>query len=274
MSTVHPTHPDKGGLPKEVIAALRRGAKIEAIKLLRTARRIGLKEAKEEVETYLRGDCADLPVKNGELPTEVITALRSGDRIEAVKRLRRLQQTGLKEAKDQIDAYQRSHPGIAGKTGKKNLFLVLVLFATFGWALVTSVEAIGSLIVLAHLDGYRKQIFTIEKLHYSRDSEGGLSWGFEGRIAGRKARLYAPSLAGDGKPTYARLKKRFPPGTKIASWYNLDVTDTLFQGRTLRVIPFTPDLKNAELERFMRWVLRGLLPFLLILLLAVRLKER
>lgn len=39
-------------LPHEVIAALERGQKIEAIKLLRELKGIGLKEAKEAVDHY------------------------------------------------------------------------------------------------------------------------------------------------------------------------------------------------------------------------------
>jgi ribosomal protein L7/L12 len=45
-----------GGLPGEAIAALARGNKIEAIKILRTAENMGLKEAKDRVEEYLRND--------------------------------------------------------------------------------------------------------------------------------------------------------------------------------------------------------------------------
>ena len=40
------------GMPADVIAALRAGRKVSAIKLLRAARGIGLKEAKETVEAY------------------------------------------------------------------------------------------------------------------------------------------------------------------------------------------------------------------------------
>ena len=39
-------------LPAEVVAALERGQKIEAIKLLRELRGMGLKEAKEAVDHY------------------------------------------------------------------------------------------------------------------------------------------------------------------------------------------------------------------------------
>ncbi len=40
-------------LPPDAIAALNRGNKIEAIKIVRVARHIGLKQSKELVDTYL-----------------------------------------------------------------------------------------------------------------------------------------------------------------------------------------------------------------------------
>lgn len=43
-----------GDLPGEAIAALERGNKIEAIKLVREAQGLGLKEAKDAVEAYLK----------------------------------------------------------------------------------------------------------------------------------------------------------------------------------------------------------------------------
>jgi ribosomal protein L7/L12 len=46
--------PEKGSaLPSTVVSALSKGEKIEAIKLLREARGIGLKEAKDIVEEYV-----------------------------------------------------------------------------------------------------------------------------------------------------------------------------------------------------------------------------
>lgn len=47
------------GLPEDVVAALVQGNKIEAIKRLRTARGMGLKEAKEAVEAYAPTDPLD-----------------------------------------------------------------------------------------------------------------------------------------------------------------------------------------------------------------------
>ncbi len=45
-------------LPVAAIAALNKGSKIEAIKIVRRERGIGLKEAKDAVEEYLRGQPA------------------------------------------------------------------------------------------------------------------------------------------------------------------------------------------------------------------------
>ena len=47
-------HSGAGALPAAAIEALRRGNKIEAIKLVRLERNNGLKEAKDAVEDYLR----------------------------------------------------------------------------------------------------------------------------------------------------------------------------------------------------------------------------
>ena len=45
---------NRGEMPPEVMAALGRGHKIEAIKLLRESRGLGLKDAKEAVEAHVR----------------------------------------------------------------------------------------------------------------------------------------------------------------------------------------------------------------------------
>ena len=45
-------------MPADVITALSRGQKIEAIKRLREARGIGLKEAKDAVDSYVAADPA------------------------------------------------------------------------------------------------------------------------------------------------------------------------------------------------------------------------
>jgi ribosomal protein L7/L12 len=44
-----------GELPTEALAALQTGNKVEAIKLVRAARGLGLKEAKDLVDHYVAG---------------------------------------------------------------------------------------------------------------------------------------------------------------------------------------------------------------------------
>ncbi len=64
-------------LPYEVIAALDKGRKIEAIKLLRSAKDLDLKEAKEEVERYLERAQAHNPIRE-EPPSRHTLALVIG----------------------------------------------------------------------------------------------------------------------------------------------------------------------------------------------------
>lgn len=47
---------DTKQIPSDAIAALEQGNKIEAIKIVRLANRLGLKESKDLVEEYLRTD--------------------------------------------------------------------------------------------------------------------------------------------------------------------------------------------------------------------------
>jgi ribosomal protein L7/L12 len=93
-------------LPPIVIEALHRGETIEAIKLLRVATGLGLKEAKDVIDGYaddkLATSRAILPT--GQLSASVVEALQQGNKIEAIKRLREQTGLGLKEAKDAVDA--------------------------------------------------------------------------------------------------------------------------------------------------------------------------
>lgn len=267
------THPDPNELPAEVTAALQRGEKIEAIKLLRAAREIGLKEAKEQIDAYLSGRPMPAGPADSDLPTEVIAALAAGNKLEAIKLLRTARPIGLNAAKEQVEAYQGGGFSGAARAPRKNLWVTVAVVVACVWALVTSLDAVSSLVVLAHLGGYQAETFTIDKLRHDADGEGGLLWGFEGRIAGREERLYAPHLADAKKLGFGGLRKLYPPGTELPAWYNPEVTATLFQGRSLRVIPYTEDLQASELQRCFSWVLNSLLPLLLVLFLARRLNR-
>lgn len=112
-------------LPQDVIDAIGRGDTIEAIKRLREAAQVDLKTAKDAVEAFVNGQpLPPLPglsvtpaalsqTATSLLPDEVLDALRSGNRIEAIKRLREATGLGLKEAKDLVEAHEAGGAGVA-----------------------------------------------------------------------------------------------------------------------------------------------------------------
>lgn len=87
-------------LPQDVIDAIVGGNRIEAIRRLREAARIDLKTAHDAVEAWAEGrplpPLPGLSVSSSALsqtaasllPDDVLDALRGGQRIEAIKRLR------------------------------------------------------------------------------------------------------------------------------------------------------------------------------------------
>ena len=123
-------------LPPKVQDALRRGNLIEAIKLLRASGNFGLKEAKELIEAFQRSQAgqvepkprqADLRPNQGErkpgpsevkskaaMPATVADALKQGNRIEAIRRLREQTGMGLKEAKDAVELQAHVHQSTPG----------------------------------------------------------------------------------------------------------------------------------------------------------------
>lgn len=152
-------------------------------------------------------------------------------------------------------------------------FLGVLIIAAFVWAMINLVEVVGSIIVLWHHNGYQEVNFTIRKVHYHNDYETGLVWGFIGNIPDGEARMYAPRLVNAKKLGYQKLREMYPPGMQMKVWYNPRVTDTLFQHRTLQIVPYTPDLVNSELAVIYRWMLYCLLPFAGALLFSYTMKE-
>jgi len=95
-------------LPADVLAALARGQTIEAIKLLRAATGLGLKEAKDAIDLHLDGRPPRPSVASMlSLPFAVSSAVKQGRKIEAIRLLREQGGLGLKEAKDAVEAVER-----------------------------------------------------------------------------------------------------------------------------------------------------------------------
>lgn len=92
---------------------IKRGYKIEAIKLVRQLSGKGLKEAKEFVESLERGENPSINITEpgaikleDSIDQEVLTLLKEGKKIEAIKLVRLKTNAGLKEAKDYIDSLE------------------------------------------------------------------------------------------------------------------------------------------------------------------------
>ncbi|MGH8616524.1 MAG: hypothetical protein ACREUW_02445 [Burkholderiales bacterium] len=110
--------PPTAGLPKpdwgsdsEVRLLLQRGQKIEAIKLLVTERRLGLKEAKDAVESLERagvlpppGADVALRVLTPEAVAEIRTLVAGGRQIDAIRLYRERTGADLKESKEAVEA--------------------------------------------------------------------------------------------------------------------------------------------------------------------------
>ncbi len=67
--------------------------------------------------------------ENAELPDRVLTTLRQGRKIEAIKLLREQEGLGLKEAKERIDSYAAAHPESLPRRKQGQLNLVPLLLA-------------------------------------------------------------------------------------------------------------------------------------------------
>jgi ribosomal protein L7/L12 len=98
-------------LERQVASLLAQGGKMEAIKLVREKRRLGLTEAKAAVEAIGK-EAAIVPPAPGlqatirralEMSDEVQHLVSQGQKIEAIKLIRERTGLGLKEAKDLVD---------------------------------------------------------------------------------------------------------------------------------------------------------------------------
>ena len=95
----------------EVTSLLAQGGKMEAIKLMRDKKGLGLAEAKAAVETIGREEAIATPApglvatiqRAQQMSEEVRRLATTGRKIEAIKMLREKSGIGLKEAKDLVD---------------------------------------------------------------------------------------------------------------------------------------------------------------------------
>jgi ribosomal protein L7/L12 len=103
------------GLSPEAKAALAAGNKIEAIKILREQTGLGLAAAKDIVDRAERGAdprAGTVGLRDGKLPLAATVALQHGNKIEAIRIVRREANLDLKDSKDAVDAAIAADPAL------------------------------------------------------------------------------------------------------------------------------------------------------------------
>lgn len=100
-----PTDP----LPAEVVFALKRSNSVEAVKLLHKATGLSIEEAKAVIDEHLRrtGKPTGRIASMLGLPFALSSALRQGNRIEAIRLLREKAGLGLKEAEAAVESLEK-----------------------------------------------------------------------------------------------------------------------------------------------------------------------
>lgn len=124
--------PDPGNeadLESRLRSLLDQGRKIEAIKEYREATGAGLAEAKDAVEALEAGQV--LPAKGLQkapagFEKELLALLEQGKRIQAIKLYREQTGTGLKEAKDALEAVAEKY-GIPKGSGCAGVIVVVLV---------------------------------------------------------------------------------------------------------------------------------------------------
>ena len=118
---------DTKSIPPEVLEALKRGDKIGAVKLMVSASKsgrfqaTGLMEAKKILDALGDSSVAERVriTETASLPPEVTAALRSGNKIEAIKLLRAQTGAGLAEAKNAVEAHEAGMDSPVGARAPK-----------------------------------------------------------------------------------------------------------------------------------------------------------
>lgn len=68
-----------------------------------------------------------------DLPGDVIEAIKAGQKIQAIKRLRDAEGLGLKEAKHAVDAYIRAHPTLQPPKSSSSGLAVIVFLGALAY---------------------------------------------------------------------------------------------------------------------------------------------
>ena len=134
-------------LPEDVLAEIRRGNTLEAIKRLRRQTGASLKEAKQAVDGHVHMTSTSMPLGDLQsLPALVRAAIDMGRKIDAIRLMRDQTGLGLKDAKAAVEGYKAESSIRGGELSPGEVprpvfgfwrvivlaVLVLILYRVFG----------------------------------------------------------------------------------------------------------------------------------------------
>jgi ribosomal protein L7/L12 len=123
---------------RELIGLLQHDQKIEAIKLYRERTGVGLKEAKDAVEAIQREERPQDPEESdNSFHQTLVSLLKQGRKIDAIKVFREVTGSGLKESKDVVESIAARH-GLSGsqRIGCLGLIVLSLVILACGFTLV------------------------------------------------------------------------------------------------------------------------------------------
>ena len=124
------SEPESDSIDERLIALVRNGQKIEAIKLYREKTGVGLREAKDAVEALEQGGSQTAPADaSSGVDNDVLVLLRAGQKIAAIKLYRDKTGVGLAVAKNAVEALAREHGIPAGQAGCGSSVLSILAIA-------------------------------------------------------------------------------------------------------------------------------------------------
>jgi len=135
-------------LPPDVLAALKTGRPIDAVRLLREARGIGLKEAHDAIQAFQRDPGAHASIRTAATPKALLTgflaeSLRQGSARKAANDLSAQTGLGVDAARDAVEGLSQPaelrgdlSPGEVPRRGRllwMLVFLALLAVAVYRW---------------------------------------------------------------------------------------------------------------------------------------------
>lgn len=158
----------------------------------------------------------------------------------------------------------------------KLLWIVVLAFACL-WAFANSIVVVNTFVKSRAASGYRAASFVVTSVEYhpskyvhqaGRRTWIPARWWANGTINGTPERYSLPGELRREPQNQKDLERMVPPGRRFRVRYNPELTSTLVQGESLRVLAYAEDPGKAT-PIYRRYFLYCVLPVLVLLLPCV-----